>query len=74
MRIIQQLAYDGNKLYCPIHPQSQLREAATSDQPSREFCKTCFAPVEAGMPCYRSACWPSREAMEQDLTQEGDQT
>ncbi len=66
MRNVQQLAYDGSKLYCPKHPCNQLRESLTSGE-GGPFSMTCIAMMEGGMPCGNSAQWRTREDMEREL-------
>ncbi len=66
MRKIQQLVFDGRKLFCPDHPTQQLIEARTlSDRGT--FSMVCQARVGDAHNCMNSAEWPSREGMLRDL-------
>ncbi len=69
-RQIQQLEYDGTRLFCPDHPTREL-ESATTESEQGTFMKVCTAPIPgvAGATCSRSAQWQSEEAMHQDLEQ-----
>lgn len=62
MREIQQLMYDGKKLFCPKHPTRELIESALGT-----FSMLCEAGVGGGFSCMNSAEWPSREDMTRDL-------
>ncbi len=64
MRQIQQLSYDGKRLYCPDHPYQPLLDSSSE---TGKFQKFCGATADGGKPCMNSAEWPSREAMKHDL-------
>jgi hypothetical protein len=71
---IQQLMYDGFRLFCPDHPMAELAEATTNseDGPFAMIC-TADVPGVPGSPgrfltCPKSAEWPSRQHMNDDLT------
>ena len=69
MRKIQQLAYDGTRLFCPEHPNQELNETAAN----APFTKFCGAPVATvtlpgrTLYCMNSAQWPTREDMFRNL-------
>jgi hypothetical protein len=67
---IQQLEYDGTRLFCPDHPTREL-EPATTESEQGTFMMVCTAPVPgvAGATCSRSAQWQNEEAMQHQLEQ-----
>jgi hypothetical protein len=67
---IQQLEYDGTRLFCPANPTREL-EPATTESEQGAFMMVCTAPVPgvAGATCSRSAQWQDKEAMHQELEQ-----
>ncbi len=69
-RTVQQLEYDGTRLFCPVHPTRELEEAITEGEHGT-FSMVCTAPVAgaAGCTCMRSAEWHSHEEMMEDLGQ-----
>jgi len=68
IRRIQQLAYDGTRLFCPDHPTRTLEEASITGK-GRPFGVVCTAPIpgEPGRACMNSAEWPSRQATRDEL-------
>lgn len=68
IRQIQQLRYDGKRLFCPNHPDRALEEAQSSAAggPFSMIC-TASVPGRPGATCMRSAEWSSRQAMEAAL-------
>jgi len=66
MREIQQLMYDGKRLFCPKHPTEQLVEAKTESKRGT-FSMLCQASLGGAFKCMNSAEWPSREDMLRDL-------
>lgn len=68
-RQIQQLHYNGHRLFCPDHPERELEEAKASG--GLPFSMLCTAPVpgKAGSTCMKSAEWKSKEAMQVELKQ-----
>ena len=66
MRKIQQLAYDGKRLLCPDHPDSQLVESSTL---AGRFAVLCSAPIPGtSLNCMNSAEWPTRADMLHEIT------
>jgi hypothetical protein len=65
MRMIQQLSYDGKKLFCPDHPTEQLEEAKGKNG---SFVVLCTAAVGPEQNCMNSAEWPTKDAMLRELT------
>ena len=63
-RPVQELAFDGARLFCPDHPEHPLAKASPSEAQVR---LVCLAPKAGARPCMRSAEWPSKNAMRQDL-------
>jgi hypothetical protein len=72
VRQIQQLRFDGKRLFCPDHPNRDLEQALTNSE-NGPFSLVCTAPVSgsAGSTCMKSAEWPNRNAMETTLKQSG---
>ena len=76
MRQIQQLVFDGKRVFCPRHPHNVLKEAWMSGMDG-PFSLICMAAIEWGMPCNNSAEWPTRVDMLRELgpaAAEGDKT
>jgi hypothetical protein len=68
MRNVQQLVYDGKRLFCPDHPSQQLAEGKTS---SERGTFSIFCPARMGEGnCMNSAEWISRDDMLRDLQTE----
>lgn len=75
IREVQDLFYDGKRLFCPVHPDRQLVEGGGGVL--GKFSKYCSA--EVGAPEHRAACiepacmknaiWNTREEMDQELGQ-----
>src|SRR5690348_5766919 len=70
-RSIQQLRYDGKRLFYPEHPDRELEETVTNDK-LRPFAMVCMAPVPSPIPgeigaCMNSAEWQDREEMIKEL-------
>ena len=63
---VQQLFYDGKRLFCPAHPKHEL-EQATMQTENGLFAMICTAQVEGGGACSNSASWESRKLMEAEL-------
>jgi len=66
MRRIQQLVYDGKRLFCLDHPNQQLEEGMTSSERG-SFTIFCRAAVPPSGNCMNSAEWPSRKHMIDEL-------
>lgn len=56
IRQIQQLSYDGKRLFCPYHPNRNLEEAQTNSEDG-PFSLICTPPVPGnpGSTCMKSA-------------------
>jgi hypothetical protein len=63
---MQQLMYDGKKLFCPIHPKQPL-ETATTVSAGGTFSKVCMAATSGHGVCMNSAEWESEETMNAEL-------
>ncbi len=70
VRQIQQLRFDGKRLFCPDHPNWNLEEAQTNSE-NGPFSMICTASIagRAGSTCMRSAEWSSRQEMAKALKQ-----
>jgi hypothetical protein len=70
---VQQLMYDGTRLFCPIHPNWPIAEGESevpSEGEETTFSMVCTAPVgPAPATCMRSAQWPSKDDMEDELAE-----
>ena len=71
MRPVQQLIFDGKRLFCPKHPERELDKgfSSTAQGPAR-FSVFCTAPLAPAGNCMNSAEWPSHEDMLRELEQE----
>jgi hypothetical protein len=66
---IQQLRYDGTRLFCPDHPHRALEESITESEEGA-FSMVCTAPVGlAPATCMKSAQWHSKDDMEDELAE-----
>jgi hypothetical protein len=65
MRQVQQLIYDGKRLFCPKHPDQQLEPA--DPQAGGKFFMICTAAIGPAVPCMKTAEWKSEEEMLQEL-------
>ena len=63
---VQQLLYDGQKLFCPDHPERPLAHAVSGDGKYRLMCDAAM-PGPANTACTKSAEWQSRADMEAEL-------
>jgi hypothetical protein len=70
MRKIQQLVYDGKRLFCPDHPNQNLEEGGGTSSTRGPFAVFCGASVGPGLRCMNLAGWPTREDMLRDLAKE----
>ncbi len=64
VRLVQELAFDGARLFCPRHPSQMLMP---EPQGSIKVKRVCFAPLEAGGYCWNTAEWHSEEEMRDEL-------
>jgi hypothetical protein len=75
MRQIQQLMYDGKKLFCPDHPDQALgmRQIRANQQPAKVgyFCTAIVGKTDNGVliHCMNSAEWRTRDEMDAALRQ-----
>lgn len=67
IRQIQDLHYDGKKLFCHDHPEQQLTEVEPDED--GKFSVVCFAPLKSGgiAACPHSAQWETRADMRREL-------
>ena len=65
---VQQLRYDGKRLFCPDHLNQALEEAQTNSEKGT-FSMVCTFPTlgAAGATCMNSAERPSRQDMQDQL-------
>jgi hypothetical protein len=63
-REIQQLQFDGRRLFCPDHPKRELEQTSIP-----RFGMICTAPITgaAGATCMKSAEWANEKEMKKDL-------
>ena len=78
-RAIQQLVYDGKRLFCPDHPNQDLATSQiyTKQQPAKVgyFCPAVVGKTDNGtlIHCMNSAEWRTKDEMDADLHQESEQ-
>ncbi len=60
IRLVQELAFDGARLFCPQHPGQRLMPGPGS---SSKVQRICFASLDEGGYCWNTAEWLSEKEM-----------